>query len=108
MPPKEETASTMVSTSCARQIAPISRTGFTVPDGVSWWQTEENSNFRPGLQHVADGLRIDGVVVGHLDLDQFPGMARGPEAEALAVFARRKVQDHVVGADQGGSGGFEA
>ena len=40
MPPKEETASTMVSTSCARQISPISRTGLTVPEGVSWWQTE--------------------------------------------------------------------
>ena len=78
-----------------------SRRRIVVADG-------ENADVRPGLQHVADGLGIDGVVVGHLDLDQFPAMARRPEAEALAVFARRKVQDHVVGADQGGSGGFEA
>ena len=68
----------------------------------------ENADVRPGLQHVADGFGIDGVVVGHLDLDQFPAMARRPEAETLAVFARRKVQDHVIGADQGGSRGFEA
>ena len=40
MPPKEETASTMMSTSRSRHSAPISRTGLTVPDGVSWWQTE--------------------------------------------------------------------
>ena len=40
MPPNDETASTMVSTSRSRQSAPISRTGLTVPEGVSWWQTE--------------------------------------------------------------------
>ena len=47
----------------------------------------EDANIRPGLQHLADGVRIDGVVVGRHDLDQLPAMARRPEAEALAVLA---------------------
>ena len=67
----------------------------------------EDANVRPGLQHVADRVRIDGVVVGRHDLDQLPAMTRRPEAEALAVFAGGEVQHHVVGANQSGGGGFE-
>ena len=68
----------------------------------------DHANIRPGLQHVADGVRIDGVVVGYLDLDQLPAVARRPSAEALAVYAGGEVQHHVIGANQGGGCGFEA
>ena len=68
----------------------------------------ENSDIRPCPQRLTHCLRIDGVVVSDLDLDELPAMTRRPEAEPLAVFAGGQVQHHVVGADQGGGGGFQA
>ena len=68
----------------------------------------EDADIRPRRQHLAHGLGIDGVVVGHLDLDEFAAMTCRPETEPLAVFAGGEVEHHVVGANQGGRGRFEA